>query len=435
MNKGILRISLALIIGTLLYSFTSYANHGGLEDPYQTTYVVAQDTIPERYGSFITSPNQNPFDLKDPSIIEQEVEYDPVTNRYIITEKIGDDYYRAPTYMTFEEYQEYKAKQQERNYFQRLAGVGSAEGGAAFSNPLDRIDVEQTLIDRLFGGTEVNIQPQGGIDLTFGFDYSKLENPILTRRQQTQGGFDFDMNIQMNVTGSIGEKLNLSTNYNTQATFDFDNQMKLDYGTDAFSEDEIIKKIEAGNVSLPLRGSLIQGAQSLFGLKTELQFGHLRLTMIASQQKSEREEIQIQGGSQLQEFSVFADEYDENRHFLLSHFNRATFEEGLENLPQIKSLFKIERIQVWITNDRNLTYQGSTNTGRTGTGNTRDIVAFADLGEGQTLLSPDVIPAATSAPPRDITGDFILPANESNGLYEKLLNNPQTRKSDRSPPE
>jgi len=432
MNKGILRISLALTIGTLLYSFTMYANHGGLEDPYQSNYVVAQDTIPERYDDFITNPNRNPFDLQDPNIIEQEVEYDPVTNRYIITEKIGDDYYRAPTYMTFEEYQEYKAKQQERNYFQRLAGVGSAEGGAAFTNPLDRIDIQQTLVDRLFGGTEVDIRPQGGIDLTFGFDYSKLENPILTRRQQTQGGFDFDMNIQMNVTGSIGEKLNLSTNYNTQATFDFDNQMKLDYGTDAFSEDEIIKKIEAGNVSLPLRGSLIQGAQSLFGLKTELQFGHLRLTMIASQQKSEREEIQIQGGSQLQEFSRFADEYDENRHFLLSHFNRATFEEGLENLPQVKSLFKIERIQVWVTNDRNLTYQGSTSTGQTGSGNTRDIVAFADLGEGQTLLNPDAIPPATSAPPRDITGDFILPANESNGLYEQLLNAPQTRKIDRA---
>lgn len=433
MNKGFLRFGLLL---ATLYALTLFAKASPTtkpssleDDPYQAAYVVAQtDTIPpiqDRQGDFITNPNTNPFDLKDPSIIEKDVEYDPITNQYIITERIGEEYYRTPTYMTFQEYLDYKAKQQEQAYFQQLSGVGSASGSLGANNPLDRIDIKQTLIDRLFGGTSVDIRPQGSIDLTFGVDYSKLENPILTRRQQTQGGFDFDMAIQMNVTGKIGEKLNLSTNYNTQATFDFDNQLKLDYNTDAFSEDEIIKKIEAGNVSLPLRGTLIQGAQSLFGLKTELQFGHLRLTMIASQQKSEREEIEIQGGSQLQEFSVFADEYDENRHFLLSHFNRNTFEEALENLPQIKSLFKIERIQVWVTNDRNVTT-------REGQPGPRDIVAFADLGEGEVLLNPEAIPGPTSAAPRDITGRYILPSNESNGLYEKLVNAPQARKIDRT---
>ena len=144
--------------------------------------------------------------------------------------------------------------------------------------------------------------------MTFGVDLQNVENPILTTRQQRQGGFDFDMNIQLNVAGSIGEKLKLSTNYNTQATFDFDNQLKLSYDSDAFSEDDIIKKIEAGNVSLPLRSNLIQGAQSLFGLKVETQWGKLRLTGIASQQKSKRDEIEIQGGSQIQEFEVKADE-------------------------------------------------------------------------------------------------------------------------------
>jgi len=176
-----------------------------------------------------------------------------------------------------------------------------------------------------------------------------VENPILTERQRNQGGFDFDMDIQMNVTGKIGDKLNLSTNYNTQATFDFENKMKLEYDSEAFSEDDIIKKIEAGNVSLPLRGSLIQGSQSLFGLKTELQFGRLRLTAIGSQQNSKQNELQIQGGSVLQDFMVAVDEYDENRHFFLSHYNRNTFEQALDNLPQINSLFRITQLEVWVT--------------------------------------------------------------------------------------
>lgn len=159
------------------------------------------------------------------------------------------------------------------------------------------------------------------------------------------------MAIQMNVTGKIGEKLSLSTQYNTQSNFNFDNQIKLNYNSDLFSEDEILKKIEAGNVSLPLRGTLIQGAQSLFGIKTEMQFGHLRFTTVLSQQQSQRENIQLQGGSQLQEFEVRADEYDENRHFFLSHYNRNTFEEALENMPQIKTLFKVENIEVWLTTE------------------------------------------------------------------------------------
>src|SRR5690606_25684368 len=151
------------------------------------------------------------------------------------------------------------------------------------------------------GGSTVDIRPQGSIGLTFGVDFQKVENPSLTLRQQRQGGFNFDMDIRMNVTGKIGEKLNLSMNYDTQATFDFDNQMKIQYDSEAFSEDDILKKIEAGNVSMPLRGSLIQGSQSLFGIKTELQFGKLYLTLLASQQKSRRQNLQIQGGAQVQE--------------------------------------------------------------------------------------------------------------------------------------
>ena len=104
-------------------------------------------------------------------------------------------------------------------------------------------------------------------------------------------------------------------------------------------KNDIIKNIEAGNVSLPLKGTLIQGSQNLFGLRTDLQFGYLRLSLLAAQQKSKRENIQLEGGAQVQEFEVFADEYDENRHFFLSHYNQQTFEGALRNLPQIKQPF------------------------------------------------------------------------------------------------
>ncbi|MEM6964418.1 MAG: cell surface protein SprA [Bacteroidota bacterium] len=340
----------------------------------------------------------------------------------MITEKIGDEYFRMPTYMTFEEYVEWRNKKEEEEYFRQLSGLSSTNTSVNGKvDPIAKMDLEDELFNRLFGGTEVDIKPQGNIDLTFGVDFQNIENPILTQRQQRQGGFDFDMNIQLNVDGSIGEKLKLGTNYNTQATFDFDNQLKLEYDSDAFSEDDIIKKIEAGNVSLPLRSNLIQGAQSLFGLKTELQFGHLRLTAVASQQKSQRQEIEIQGGSQVQEFEVTAEEYDENRHFFLSHYNRDQFETALKNLPQINSLMRITNIEVWVTNDRNET-EGI-----------REVVALADLGEYEKITNENMIFQSPNTPRNlDVFKTNELPENSSNDLYEALVEHPNARFANRA---
>lgn len=411
-----------LLVFTALTA-TLFGAKTNLENPYSSEYVIVSDTIPlnDRQDDFLNDSSRNPFDLSDPASVEQTVEYDPETNSYIITEKIGEGFFRAPTYMTFEEYMAYREQQDQQRYFDILQGKEFGDEKSGLRDPISDIDVENTLLDRLFGGTEVDIRPQGNIDLTFGVDFQNVQNPALTPRQQRQGGFDFDMAIQMNVEGQIGEKLNLGVNYNTQATFDFDNQLNLNYDTGEFSKDEIIKNIEAGNVSLPLRSQLITGAQSLFGLKTELQFGRLRLTALASQQKSEQETINIQGGSQEQMFEVRADDYDENRHFFLSHYNRNHFEEALENLPQVKSLFKLNRIEVYITNDI------------AESENIREIVAITDLGEGLrsriTNDEPAVQPPLMPVNPA-IDGSP-LPANNANPIYNLLTSNPDNAQTDR----
>jgi len=423
MSREHLLFSIALLFGIFVYTTDVHGDSRNLEDPFSPEYVLATtDTLPpleDRSGDYITDPNNNPFDLQDPPIIEQNVEFDPETGQYIISETMGDIYFRPPIYMTFEEYLEYQQEQQENNYFRELSGIHTGERGVSGRiDPMATVDLKNQLIERLFGGTDVDIRPQGSIDLTFGVDYQKQQNPGITLRQQRQGGFDFDMQIQMNVEGSIGEKLKLSTNYNTQATFDFDNVMKLQYGTDNFGEDEIIKRIEAGNVSLPLRGTLIQGSQSLFGLLTELQFGRLRLTAVASQQKSERQTITLEGGSEFQKFEVRSDEYDENRHFFLTHYNRDNFEKTLAELPRINTLFQIKRIQVWVTDTRNAVE------------NIREIVAISDLGEPvrvtneNPLLQPPATPVYT-----DLDGQA-LPDNFANPVYPSLIDDSNTRLSD-----
>lgn len=422
MNRTFLWFNLVIACTSLAARWSEVAARNGnanLADPYATMFFSPdQDTLPpirDRQGDYFTNPSRNPFDLADPKIIDKNVDFDPRTGNYIITEMVDSHYYRPATQLSFDEYFDQKNKEEDKNYFRQLSQVGRSKAGTDPVLPYKE-RISKSLVDRLFCGSNIDVRPQGNIDLTFGMDYQKIANPILTERQQRQGGFDFDMNIQMNVVGTIGQKLKLTFNYNTQATFDFDRQVKVQYLSDTeCSEDDILKKIEVGNVSFPLRSSLIQGRQNLFGARVDLQFGRLKVSSVASQSQTQRKEIQIQGGSQLQTFEVTADRYDENRHFFLSHYNRTAFEPALKNIPQINSLFNITKLEIWVTNDRNVT-EG-----------VRDVVAFADLGETDAtkMLEPSRLIGGTQQA-RDLAGNR-LPDRYANTLYSDLLANSQAR--------
>lgn len=366
--------------------------------------VVKKDTlkypIKDRYGTSITDPVQNKMDLKDPAGISKTVDYDPITKEYTVTEKIGDHYYRNPTYLSFDEFYKLQSQKSEQDYWQKRA---STLGSLNQKSDGPELYKGSKLFDRIFGGNKVDIKPQGSLELTFGYEGQNIKNPVLTEQARKTGGFAFDMNINMNVTGKIGDKLKLITNYNTQSTFDFENQVKLEY---TGYDDEIIKKIEAGNVSFPLRSSLISGVQSLFGIKTQLQFGRLTVTSVLSNQKSQKQNLLIKGGSQVQDYSIKADEYEDNRHFLLGQFFRDTFNYSMSNLPVIRSLAYINRIEVWVTN-------------KTGaTTNTRDVVGLMDLGEYKPY-SPNVTPSGSAS-------DH-LTDNRANNLYGIMAASPASR--------
>jgi len=412
-NKRLLQLCILSLLSIQLSAF-SYGPSDEVKIEIAPTTI---DTIPitESYGDFLTDPNTNPFDI-NPSNIEQKVEYDAASNQYVIFEKIGEEYYKTPVTMTFQEYLDWTAKQDERKYFQKLAGVGDEyKSKSGILDPISKVDIKDDIVDRLFGGSGVTIKPQGNIDLTFlPLQYQYNGNPnIFVEQQSNYIWLDFDPVIQMSVDGGIGDKMNLGFNYNTQSTFDFDQKIKLEYDSEAFNEDDIIKKIEAGDVSFPLRSSLITGAQSLLGLKTELQFGHLRITALASQQRSKQENLQIQNGAQVQEFEIRPDEYDENRHFFISHYHRDNYEKTLENLPYLNTAFRINRIQVWISNDRPEFQENSTM-----------ITAITDLAEGDQALFSSNNPLLTPQDPIDPLyrdrNQQILPDNKVNTLYEDL---------------
>ena len=349
---------------------------------------------------FSNSGVTSPLYLNNPSNVVQTVVYDPVTNQYVFSEKIGKIDYRPPSSMTMKEYLEYDRKTSVRNYWHQRARETIAPQQ---SNLLANIKMGETF-DKVFGTDAISIVPQGSAELIFGYNMSRIDNPALSERNRRNGSFLFKEKIQMNVTGSIGDKMQLGINYNTEANLDFENKTKLEY---TGKEDEIIKKIEAGNVTFTVPGTLITGSQSLFGLKTDLQFGKLFVSSVFSHQRGQSQVIEVKGGAQVSEFEIDAADYDANRHFFLSHFFRDNYSKWLESLPYVNSGIRIEQIEVWVTNKSSSTTD------------TRNILALMDLGEG---YGPDGIPNFAGRQ------EFIRPqaalnlpvSNVLNGLYTTL---------------
>jgi len=347
--------------------------------------------ISDRRGDPVANYQHSTYDLKAPSNLKDSVVYDPATKRYIIYEKIGNKYYRSPMSYSFEEYWALRDKQAQEEYFQKRANVTNILNRGKIK---PKLSIYDNLFNRLFGNGKINITPQGNVGVTAGYQGQNIKNPTLPERARKNGGFDFDMQAQVNVNADIGGKLKFPISYNTLANFGQDNQLKLDYtGLD----DEIVKRFELGNVSFPSRSTLIPGAQQLFGVKTQLQFGKLQVTAVLANQKSQRQTANLQGGSASQLFELKADEYEENRHFLAAQYFRANYNKVMANLPAVTAPIQILRMEVWVTN-------------KTGaTTNTRDVVGLASLGEDGNINNPGI------------------PSNYSNGLYNQIKSNPTNR--------
>lgn len=345
LKKGLYKILLVLSI--ILGSFTTI----NAQDSTNTGYILGR------------------MDLPDPSSIQNLYTYDPIIDRYLFVRTLGDFNISYPLILTPEEYRELVLKEQMKAYFKDKidAADGRKEGAEELQkNLLPTFYVNSNFFESVFGGNTIEIIPQGSVEIDLGILFTKQDNPSFSPRNRKNLSFDFDQRISLSLLGKIGERLQITANYDTQSTFDFQNQIKLEYTP---SEDDIIRKIEVGNVSMPLNSTLIQGAQSLFGVKTELQFGNTSITVVFSEQKSETRSVVAEGGATVTEYDIFALDYDENRHFFLAHYFRDNYNRVLSQYPFINSNIQITRTEVWITNRTNIT------------NNVRNIVALQDLGE------------------------------------------------------
>ena len=340
-----------------------------------------EDTIPDsllhtRWQIQRTQPYslsdlyQSPLDLKRPDNLQYQVVYNDTLDRYIIGNRMGSTWLSAPIMLTPKEYLAWTEQQQRNSYFRKQNDeIFQAKGKEKFDFSDMHFDLGPA--EKIFGPGGIRVKTQGSAELKFGINKKSIDNPSLPIRNRKTTMMDFDEKINLNVNGKVGDKVNMNLNYNTDATFDFDAQnMKLKYDG---KEDEIIKLVEAGNVSFPSNSSLIKGASSLFGVRTDMQFGKLKLQMVASQKKSASKSVSTRGGVQLTPFELNVADYEENRHFFLSQYFRNHYDAWMQKLPNLTTGITINRVEVWVTN-------------KTGnTTNTRNIVALTDLGENQKL--------------------------------------------------
>ncbi|MDR2774308.1 MAG: cell surface protein SprA [Tannerella sp.] len=363
--------------------------------------IPVKKTVPEEYDDL----NKNSAsDLRDPENLKTEVEYDLKSGTYLIRSKVGDMNLVTPLQMTPEEYQKYSLEQSLKRYFyERNRAVFDSLGvdGKGAADRFNLMDMQFDIggADKLFGPGGVRLRSQGMLGLDIGLKTSKTKNPSLPEKSRSHTFFNFNTDVQMNMRASVGTKINFGMDYNTDAAFDYDaTKLKLAYGGE---EDEIVKSLEGGNVSMNTNNSLIRGGAALFGVKTDLQFGKLRVKALIAQQESDSRSISSKGNLQMTDFELPVDKYDENRHYFLAHYFRDTYDKALSKLPYISSAVSINRIEVWITNK-------SSNYGQA-----RNIVAFSDLGEHKHISNPLFTPS----------GSNDIPYNETNTLYRTIVDN------------
>ncbi|MDR2468957.1 MAG: cell surface protein SprA [Tannerella sp.] len=364
-------------------------------DSLKPRYPVSR-TIAREYQDLIKQP---PADLHDPENVKTVVEYDLHTGMYIIRTKVGDMEIETPITLTPAEYQDYSMMESMRAYYrQKNEENFQNEKNGKFS--LSDMQFDLGPAEKLFGPGGVRMKTQGSAEMIIGMKTSSTKNPSLPERSRSRTYFNFDTNIQVSMNASVGTKISSVLNYDTKSTFDFDaSRINLGYSGE---EDEIIKKLEGGNVSLSTGNSLIRGGAALFGARTELQFGKLRVNALLAQQNSESRSISTKGGAQTKNFELKIDEYDGNRHFFLAFYFREHYDQAMSKLPYISSSVTINRMEVWITNKRS-NYEQS-----------RNIVAFSDLGENRHISNPQFQPVGSSE----------IPYNEANTLYQ-TLNSPE----------
>lgn len=396
---------------TLSWLFAAALLHAQLNTPQSQPGVQKNTPLPYPFSN---GQSGNLY-LHNP--VRLQTLYNRQRNRFTIRQGSASPTLSPMVIMSAEAYRAYMLRQQLSQYYrdksrqadQKARKVVQQYEAQIAKNALLSVPVTSPFLQAILGGSAIQLIPQGYASLDLGGHFQKVDNPQIPRSARSSFSLDFDPRIQLALTGQFGKNFSLKANYDTKASFSFENRLNFNYEG---QEDDIVKKVDVGNVAMNFRNPLINGAQDLFGLRTDLQFGKTYVSAVLSQQRSKTRNITVKNGSTVHDFKVRAFDYEENTHYFLSQFFRDHYDRWLLNYPVITSGLTISRIEVWVLN-----------TNSAATENTRNILAFADLGERDRLTNPALVRPGPSRFPAYSSRD---PSKNSNDLY-RLITHAQTR--------
>ncbi len=322
---------------------------------------------------------KRPFSARLSPSWRHDLQLDSTGTYYVARESVGQQEVRYPLKVTPQAYREQRLhvsldrnwdqiiEQRARQRLQRQrSGLGvniTVPGG------------RQSAFTTIFGKNEVDLRVTGQADIKAAFDYDKNDQQ-LTLGAGSQLTPDFKQDLSLGVTGTIGDKMRVDVNWDTNRDFDYQNQLKLTY---TGYEDEIIQKVEAGNVFLQTPSTLIRGGQSLFGIKSEFKIGGVQVTTVASQQEGLSNNLSLEGGAETTQFNLKPTAYDDRTHFFLAYYFRNRWEAALSQPPNIlvDGQFQgLTDIEVWKLQPVSPEEQ-----------NVRQVVAVVDLGESSDVVT------------------------------------------------
>ncbi len=312
----------------------------------------------------------HPLYLPEPAIVRTQHQLDTALYVYRIRTMVGGADVKEPLVYSLEEYREARFRQAIRLNWETMArkyelAADKKKGlGELFGSVTNiEIPVPKNPLFSIFGPNIIRLQINGAVDIHAAFRNTSSDLFVNNPLGQSRNEPDFNQNVQVNVKGEIGDKLKIDADWNTQRTFEFENQLRVRY---TGYEDDVVQSVEAGNVSLPTNSSFISGNQALFGIKAALQFGPLKLTTIASQKKGQIRELSVSGGGRPTPFTKRATDYSRDHYFIDTSYV-AWFDSVYLNIPaRVDQRKEIRDLEVWVTRIGNEDP------------NERDVVAFLD---------------------------------------------------------
>lgn len=267
-----------------------------------------------------------------PVSMQRKTTVDSTGKNISVREELFNEPLRLPYAATLSDYFMHRMLYEQRMMWYRVASKSvyttletrQGRGGVDIDIP---VPIKSKAFSQIFGGSSVGLNVQGDIRIEGSYRRETRSEVRTFLNRGANNNFKLNQTQRFTVTGRIGEKVTVNVDQDSERAFDFENNIKLNY---TGFEDEIVKKIEAGNISLSLPGTRFVTVSStsagLFGIKSEMQLGDLNITTVASQEKGESKKLSLSGGAADQApYRVEDYQYRKLAYFFLDTLYRSQF--------------------------------------------------------------------------------------------------------------